>query len=97
MSGRCLRLSGASAVDYLSLRAASARKNYKSYLNDVCRQILSLCEKLMDVFEHKYELLVFLFLFLYKLFSSQYNDEEVDLQLNFFRVFNFDDFWHVRL
>ena len=59
MSGRCLRLSGASAVDYLSLRAASARKNYKLYLNDVRRQILSLCEKLMAVFEHKYELLVF--------------------------------------
>ena len=53
-----MRISGASAVEHLSLRAVSARKNYKLYLNEVRRQILPLSEKLMDVAEQKYELLV---------------------------------------
>ena len=59
MRGRCLRLSGASAVDHLSLRAVLPRKNYKLDFNDVCRQILSVSENLTDVVEQKYELLVF--------------------------------------
>ena len=59
MTGQSLRLSGASAVDHLSLSAVWARKNYKLYLNDVRRQIVPLSEKLIDVSEHKYELLAF--------------------------------------